>query len=173
MIKRRSALSKIALGVAGMVSMPAWAHSWSPSSLRHFRYLSLEDETLLAAITDTIIPKTDTPGALELGVHHLIQKIIVDCYDVPAQATIRMGLVLTDAVSIGDFGDSFTKLSPDQRLAVLKKMSLSEYPDQKNFIAMIKRLTIDGYMRSEYVMTNITKFEFAPNRYYGCVPVKA
>lgn len=172
MIRRRSALSKIALGITGMISMPAWADSWSPVSLKHFRYLSQNDEEFLAEITDTIIPKTDTPGAKDLGVHHLIQKIIKDCYDKPAQDTISMGLVLTDAVAIGDYGDSFTKLSPAQRLAVLNKMSASEYPDQKNFLAMIKRLTIDGYMRSEYVMTNITKFEFAPNRYYGCVPVK-
>lgn len=36
---------------------------------------------------------------------------------------------------------------------------------------MIKRMTVDGYMGSEYVMTNITKYEMAPNRYHGCVPV--
>lgn len=173
MIRRRSALTKIAAGIAGMVSLPVWANSWSPSSLNHFRYLSHEDEEILASITDTILPKTDTPGAKELGVHHLIQKIIKDCYDTPAQNTIRMGLMLTDAVSLGDYGDVFTKLNPEQRLAVLKKMSTSALSDQKNFISMIKRLTIDGYMRSEYVMTNITKYEFAPNRYYGCVPVKA
>lgn len=27
---------------------------------------------------------------------------------------------------------------------------------------MIKRMTVDGYMGSEYVMTNITKYEMAP-----------
>ncbi len=121
MIRRRSALSKIAIGIGGMVSMPAWANSWSPVSLKHFRYLSQNDEEFLAEITDTIIPKTDTPGAKDLGVHHLIQKIIKDCYDKPAQETISMGLVLTDAVAIANYGDSFTKLSPEQKLAVLKR----------------------------------------------------
>lgn len=172
MIKRRSALSKIAAGIAGVVSLPAWTSGWSPASLDHFRYLSTGEEEFLEAITDTIIPKTDTPGAKELGVHHLIQKIIKDCYEESAQEAIRSGMMLTDAVSIGDYGDGFTRLNPAQRLEVLKKMSSSEYQDQKSFISSIKRLTIDGYMRSEYVMTNITKFEFAPNRYYGCVPVK-
>jgi len=173
MIKRRSALTKIAMGVAGMVSLPSWVNSWSSDSLKHFSYLSAENDELLAAITDTIIPKTDTPGAKDLGVHHLIQKIVKDCYDKPAQNMLSQGLMLTDAVSIGDYGDSFARLTPDQRLQVLNKMSQSGQPDQKNFIAMIKRMTIDGYMHSEYVMTNITKYEFAPNRYFGCVPVKA
>lgn len=172
MIKRRSAISKIALGVAGMISLPAWAESWTPASLNHFRFLNTADEDFLAALTDTIIPKTDTPGAKELGVHHLIQKIVKDCYDVPAQNALSSGLMLTDAVSMGEYGDNFVKLNPSQRLSVLKKMAASEVADQKNFITMIKRMTIDGYMRSEYVMTNITKYEFAPNRYYGCVPVK-
>ncbi len=172
MIKRRSALSKIAAGIAGVVSLPAWTNGWSPASLNHFRYLSRGEEEFLEAITDTIIPKTETPGAKELGVHHLIQKIIKDCYEEAAQNAIRSGIMLTDAVAIGDYGDGFTKLSPAQRLKVLKKMSTSDYADQKSFISSIKRLTIDGYMRSEYVMTNITKCEFAPNRSYGCVPVK-
>ena len=171
MIKRRSALSKIAAGVAGMISLPAWADSWSLAGLGPFRRLSLSEDESLAAIVDTIIPATNTPGAKELGVHQLIQKIVADCYDTPAQDSLSMGLVLTDAVSLGDYGSSFRHLNPEQRLEVLKKMAVSTNPDQKNFLAMVKRLTIDGYMRSEYVMTNITKFEFAPNRFYGCRPV--
>lgn len=171
MIKRRSALTKIASGLAGMISLPAWADSWNPAGLGVFRRLPLSEEESLAAIVDTIIPATDTPGAKELGVHQLLQKIVTDCYEAPAQDTLSMGLVLTDAVSLGDYGSAFRHLNPEQRLAVLKKMAASPHPDQKNFLSMVKRLTIDGYMRSEYVMTNITKFEFAPNRFYGCRPV--
>lgn len=171
MIKRRSALSKIVAGVAGMISLPAWADSWSLAGLGAFRRLSLSEDESLAAIVDTIIPATATPGAKELGVHQLIQKIVADCYDTPAQNSLSMGLVLTDAVSLGDYGSSFRHLNPGQRLEVLNKMAVSTHPDQKNFLSMVKRLTIDGYMRSEYVMTNITKFEFAPNRFYGCRPV--
>ncbi|MEP7323307.1 MAG: gluconate 2-dehydrogenase subunit 3 family protein [Saprospiraceae bacterium] len=172
MIKRRSALASIATGIGAMITMPAWAKGWKKNHLSNYSFLAEHDEEVLSAITDTIIPKTDTPGANELGVPQFIQKITKDCYEVPAQHALSMGLVTTDAVAFSEYGNSFVQLNKEQRLAVLKKMSVSEYPDQKTFYNMIKRATIDGYMGSEYAMTNITKFEFAPNRYYGCVPVK-
>jgi hypothetical protein len=37
---------------------------------------------------------------------------------------------------------------------------------------MAKALTINGYMTSKYVMTNITKYELVPGRYNGFAPVK-
>lgn len=171
MIKRRKALSNIATGFGAMITLQAWATRWNKSTLKDYAFLSPDDDALLAAIVDTILPKTDTPGAKELGVPQLIQKIVKDCYDRPAQNTMSMGLVVTDAVAFSEYGNSFVHLSSDEQLAVLNKMSASEYPDQKNFFNMIKRMTVDGYMGSEYVMTNITKYEMAPNRYHGCVPV--
>ncbi len=171
MIKRRKALTSIITGFGTLISMPAWADGWSLKSLGKVHFLNTEDNSLLTAIVDTILPATDTPGAKDVGVPTLIEKLIQDCLPVDSQDIYRMGLIMTDAVSIGDYGKGFRELSTEEKLSVLKKMSDSTYPDQKNFMVMIKRMTIDGYMRSEYVMTNITNFEFAPNRYYGCVPV--
>ncbi len=172
MIKRRSALTSIAAGFGTLASLPAWATGWNMAHLKNYSFLSVSNEITLAAITDTIIPKTDTPGANELGVPQFIEKMFKDCYDQAAQNNLSMGLVTLDAVAISEYGQSFASLNKDQRLEVLKKMSTSAYPDQKNFLNMIKRMTIDGYMGTEYAMTNIVKFEFAPNRFFGCVPIK-
>lgn len=171
MIKRRKALATLATGFGAMISIPSWAIGWNKRNLKDFAILTAEDDLLLGAIVDTILPKTDTPGAKELGVPQLIQKIVKDCYDQPTQNKLSFGLVLTDAVAFSEYGNAFIHLAAAQRLDVLQKMSSSQYPDQKNFFNMIKRMTIDGYMSSEYVMTNITKYEMAPNRYLGCVPV--
>lgn len=172
MIRRRSAIARMAVGIGAMISMPAWATGWNANSLTNYSFLSPSDNALLSAIADTIIPKTDTPGAVELGVPQFIQKIVKDCYDQAAQNNLSMGLVTTDAVALSEYGNPFVSLNKIQRMDVLTKMSTSIYPDQKNFLNSIKRMVIDGYMGSEYAMTNITKFEMAPNRYYGCVPVK-
>lgn len=171
MINRRSALTSIATGLGAVIALPSWANGWNKKSLHNYAFLGDHDEEVLSAITDTIIPKTSTPGANELGVPQLIQKIVKDCYDPKSQEALALGLVTTDAVALSEYGNSFINLNKDQRLDVLKKMSVSEYPTQKNFLNMIKRMTIDGYTGSEYFMTNVSKFEFAPNRYYGCVPV--
>lgn len=172
MIKRRKVLSTLAAGLGAVISLPSWANGWSLKSLGKIQYLDIEDEALLISIVDTIIPATDTPGAKEVGVHILMQKLIQDCQPRAAQDGFRMGLVTTNAVAIGKYGKSFIDLSNEEKKEVLISMARSEYPDQKNFFNSVKRMTIDGYMKSEYAMTNITKWEMAPNRYYGCIQVK-
>ncbi len=172
MIKRRKALTSILTGLGAIMALPAWADGWSLKSLGKVDFLNIDENTLLLAITDTIIPTTDTPGAKDVGVHILIQKLLQDCQPKSVQESFRMGLVTTNAVAIATYGKSFIDLNSDEKKAILMSMSQSEYADQKNFFNSIKRLTIDCYMKSEYAMTNITKWEMAPNRYLGCVQVK-
>jgi len=172
MIRRRKALSTLAAGLGAVMSIPSWANGWSLQSLGKIQFFNVEDDALLMNIVDTIIPATDTPGAKDVGVHILLQKLIQDCQPKAAQDSFRMGLVITNAVALGKYGNSFISLGNEEKKQVLISMSISEYPDQKNFFNNIKRMTIDGYMRSEYAMTNIAKWEMAPNRFFGCVQVK-
>ena len=50
---------------------------------------------------------------------------------------------------------------------------LSQDPAQKEFYGLVKGLTIRGYMTSEYVMTNLTHYQFIHGHYYYYVPVPA
>ncbi|WP_080241267.1 gluconate 2-dehydrogenase subunit 3 family protein [Spirosoma rigui] len=172
-MERRSALITLAGAVAGLVSLPAWASGWSAETTRPTRtLLSAAQSDLLADIVETIIPKTDTPGAKELNVHQFIEKVVADCSDKATQDTFAKGLTAVNdqARKAGkDFGD----LDPAQRMALLTQMSQSTEPAQKDFYGLVKNMTIRGYMTSEYVMTNLTNFQFIPGHYYGCVPVVA
>ncbi len=172
MIKRRKALASIVTGIGGMISMPTWAQGWNVKSLGKIHIFNVEDDLLLQAIVDTILPATDTPGAKDVGVHVLIQKLVQDCQPKSVQDSLSMGLMTTNAVAIGKYGKSFIDLNPEEKKYVLTSMSASEYHEQKIFFNSIKRMTIDGYMKSEYALTNIIKWEMAPNRYLGCVQVK-
>jgi hypothetical protein len=51
-------------------------------------------------------------------------------------------------------------------------MLSSSNNEDKDFVKLVKNITIQGYLNSEYVMTNLRIFEFVPGRYHGCVPVK-
>jgi len=79
---------------------------------------------------------------------------------------------LTDIVAKKDFSKPFVECDAKQKLAVLNKMANSENSDEKGFVRLVKNLTIQGYLNSEYVMTNLRIYEFIPARYHGCVPVK-
>jgi hypothetical protein len=160
--------------VGGLISLPAWATSWTPEtvSLPH-SFFSPQQEAVLAALTETIIPKTDTPGAKALNVHQFIQKVVADCYDKTAQEKFQKGLDTADDLAKKSFGKSLSEGDPTQQAAVFAQISQSSDSDLKNFYSMVKGLTIKGYLNSEYVMTNLTHFEFMPGRYHGCVPVPA
>jgi Gluconate 2-dehydrogenase subunit 3 len=172
-VERRSALITLAGAVAGLVSLPSWASGWSAETVRLNRsLLSVDQNELLADIAETVIPATDTPGAKALNVQQFIQKVIVDCADKPSQEMFTKGIGMIDDLAQKSFGKPFREGDAAQRMAVLTQMSKSDDPAQKGFYNLVKNLTIRGYMNSEYVMTNLTHFEFIPGRYHGCVPVK-
>jgi hypothetical protein len=41
----------------------------------------------------------------------------------------------------------------------------------KAFYTAVKRLTVQSFTTSKYFMMDVRKFEMAPGRYHGCVPV--
>lgn len=171
-MKRRIVVKNIALTIGASIVLPAWANAWNQNSLRDNHLNISSQENLLAEIVETIIPKTNTPGAKELNVQQFIPKMVMDCYDKKAQAIYKNGFELVDKNAKNTFSKSFMECDGKQRLETLNKMSKSENEDEKSFIQLVKGLTIKGYLSSEYVMTNLRIYEYAPARYHGCVPVK-
>ena len=171
-MERRVALKNMAAAVGVIASLPSWASGWSKSSLPKNILLSADQSVILNGMVETIIPKTDTPGAEELGVGGFVQKMVKDCYDKKAQDNLAKGIDILESQSQKNFGKSFAAVNKDQKMQLLQEMEKSSDADQKAFLGMVKNLTIQGYMNSEYVMTNITHYEMIPARYHGCVPIK-
>ncbi|WP_035332842.1 gluconate 2-dehydrogenase subunit 3 family protein [Dyadobacter crusticola] len=170
-MERRVALKSMALAVGALANLPAWASGWSKESLNGNSFLAADQSKTLAAIVETIIPKTDTPGAGELGVADFAQKMVKDCYDSKTQTSFASGISKLDEESVQKFGKSFAEASKDQRLQLVQSLEKSQDFDDRGFFSLLKNLTIQGYMTSEYVMTNITHYEMVPARFHGCVPV--
>ncbi|GGC10212.1 gluconate 2-dehydrogenase subunit 3 family protein [Dyadobacter sediminis] len=171
-MERRVALKNMAIAMGAMANLPAWASGWSKKTLENGTLLAADQSKILAGMVEAIIPKTDTPGAAELGVGNFVQKMVKDCYDKKAQDTLSNGLDALESASKKNFGKSFTEIARPQQTQLLKEMESGSDADLKAFFGMVKNLTIQGYMSSEYVMTNITHYELIPARYHGCVPVK-
>ena len=171
-MERRVALKSMALAMGAMAGLPAWASGWSKSAVGTGALLTADQSKILAGMVEAIIPKTDTPGAGELGVGAFVQKMVKDCYDAKAQESLAKGVSNLDEQSIQRFGKSYADAGKEQQLQLLQDIDKGSDASQKAFLGMVKNLTIQGYMSSEYVMTNITHYEMIPARYFGCVPVK-
>lgn len=172
MMKRRVALKSMATTFGGLVMLPAWARGWSKASVVPVQpYLSPQQDELLAEIVDTIIPATDIPGAKALEVHTFVQKMVADCYEKEVQENLMKGISTVEEMAQQSYGQSFSTCNSTQRMDLLTKVETAIEPEQKEFYALVKELTIQGYMTSEYVMIHHMDYNMMPGHYHGCVPV--
>lgn len=161
------------MAMGGLVSLPAWANGWTPESIGQVSLLPADQVSLLGDIVETIIPETATPGAKSLNIHQFALRMINDCYGEPAQLALTKGLAAADETARQTYAKDFPACDATQRKDVLNKLAASPDEETRRFAGMIKSLTIQGYMNSEYYLTNVAKYVMAPGFYHGCVPVKS
>ncbi len=178
MYSRRILLKQIMVASVGAVLLPGCVFDSKKLATKSLHNISITEnqEALLVAIIDTVLPKTDTPGAIELGVPKFVLAMIDDCFSKADQAVFVAGLGGIEKLAKDKLNKVFVDCNANEREEILtsievKQESLPIEVEVKKAFSSIKDLTIWGYAGSEYVMTNFYKFEFVPGRFHGCVPV--
>jgi len=135
---------------------------------------SAADAELLDAVTETILPRTDTPGARDAEVGSFMQIFVNDCYSPAEQATFHAGLLQLERRSAEEYGGKFNSLTAEQRLALINTLD-SEARQQlasggeAHYFTMIKQLTLFGFFTSEVGGTQALRHVPVPGRFDGCV----
>src|SRR6476661_7747965 len=92
MINRRNAIKHIFFIAGSMVALPSCFYSPDAELvLKNIKILKAEED-LLIEFCETIIPKSLTPGAKDLGIPAFVLKMLDDCYDAEVQANFQEGL---------------------------------------------------------------------------------
>ena len=160
-IGRRQALRR--LGAPAVVPLLSHFHpavpkqegAWKP------RLLQESEVETVASLAERIIPETDTPGARRALVHQYIDFVLAEG-NASGREQFREGLAWLDKRCGSLFGKQFALLDPGQQDEILTRLSSSpssEEPAGVSFFSQAKRLTIDGYYRSEAGMTQELSFE--------------
>lgn len=160
-VRRRSALRFMALGAIGLVggcSLPALQHDVERTSL------GARDVLLLDDLGETIVPATPGLGGARAAAIGLYMLATVNTCWLPdeAQAFVR-GLDALEAACAGDHGKGFTALTAAQKLDFLTRWSVD--PAGANMVAMLKRLTVHGYVTSELGATQALRYDPVPGSY--------
>jgi gluconate 2-dehydrogenase gamma chain len=108
-------------------------------------FLSKAELDWLAALVDTIIPRTDTPGASDAGVPAFIDRRLAG--NAQLAGMFRTGMKALDAESQTRFGAAFPALTPEQRVELLTPRQ------EEPFFRSMKGLTVDGFYTSEAGLT--------------------
>ena len=173
-MQRRAALKNLLIIAGGTVLLPSCVQQDKKVSIPLDNIkISADQEELLAQITETIIPATDSPGAKALGVHHFVLTMVDDCSGKEQQENFMKGLDEVNDLSKKQYNNLFIKCTPQQQLELLTRIDKKEFDGKVNdFFKATKGLTIRGYTKSKYVMSNLLVYEMAPARFYGSFPVK-
>ncbi|MBC8167371.1 MAG: gluconate 2-dehydrogenase subunit 3 family protein [Bryobacteraceae bacterium] len=106
-------------------------------------FFNKEEFETITALVDLIIPRTETPGAKDVGVQHLVDERVPK--DSARQKVWRDGLTRLDKVSREQHGARFAALGPDQQVSMLTAISGQTGTPGRAFFELIKGATVDGY----------------------------
>jgi gluconate 2-dehydrogenase gamma chain len=142
-------------------------------------FFTEEQAGLVSQLAETIIPKTDTPGAKEAGVPSFIDLVVKDCYKKEDQDKFVAGLKAFDDQAKIEAGDSFLDLDAAKQTEFINKVykqateaaKTAEPNTDRPFILTMRELTLTGFFTSEPGATQVLQYEAVPGAYHGCLPL--
>ena len=126
---------------------------------------------IVKALAERILPKTDTPGAIDAGVPEFIDAMHGGYMTDLEMNVFAQGLASVNKSSRADYGSPFTKLAPEQQDTVLRELAKASEGKSDTFLHKMRELTLTGYFTSELVMKNVLNYDFIPGMYKGCIPI--
>ncbi|MBU3004247.1 gluconate 2-dehydrogenase subunit 3 family protein [Paraglaciecola arctica] len=166
LIKSLLATSSLAMSPSLLAQMTMNAHKHhmaqkdSDDKTRTFKFLSKNEAHLVSKISEIIIPRTDTPGANDVGVTEFIDLMLADWYDDKDSWYFIEGLRRYDRRLTQKHYRNLSLLSAEKSKAEITLLdsqvmqNKEEEPSIQYFYKRIKELTLIGFYTSEQGMEN-------------------
>lgn len=188
MIDRRELLKRVAYLMGGAISAPAMLGllqgcsakkpgiGWTPE------FFNAAQAAIVAEIAEIIIPRTDTPGAKDLGVPAFIDTMLNATYSKTDQERYVRGLEQFTQKAEHMHGKAFMELNAEQQQLLVREVhdaaiqagrdnELDDRRENRPFILMTKELTMLGFFTSEVGATQILQYTPVPGPFRGCLPL--
>lgn len=180
MMSRREAIKRAAmfLGVAispsllaGVMQAQTLASAPAAGTGAKPVYLTAQHFETAAAIAERILPRTDTPGATDVGVPAFIDLMYGKFMSAEEKAAFGAGLAEFEAANAAAHQMNFAKLAPGRQDAFLQGIAEGAQANPKAFFRHIKELTVVGYFTAETVGKTVLHYDPVPGRFDACVPL--
>ncbi len=138
-----------------------------------FRTLSVAQQALVTRVCDLVIPRTDTPGALDVKVPELIDLLLTEWYDPADRQRFLAGADLMNRVETERGNTTFAELPSGEQSQILAALDArrDEMTGTPAWFREMKSLTVFGYFTSERVTKEILQTRMVFPRYQGDAPV--
>ncbi|MCP9234340.1 gluconate 2-dehydrogenase subunit 3 family protein [Lewinella sp. JB7] len=191
MLDRREVLRRISWLAGGALVAPSvlgLMQSCSPDRELDWApaYFSDDEARFVTAYVDTLLPTTDTPGGLDVGVDRFIDKVMAATTPAGDQPSpMRTGILTFDDDARTRFGKVFHELEADQRGQLFSEAekapryqpavwgtAVGEQPPV-GFYRSLKSMALWGFLSSEVIGTEVLNYDPAPGEYNGDLPLSS
>jgi hypothetical protein len=176
-MKRRTAIRNAVLVSAGAAFLHA-CQDKATIALKHIPLTGAEED-LLTELTETIIPKTEFPGAKDLKTADFVFTMADDCLGPDDQSKFSSGMKAFDDLCKTKMGSRFVKLSKEKRYELLGMIEADREgkevgEDVRWFYRAVKSETIENFSSSQEYLAQVKNITtLIPPKFVACVPVSA
>ena len=178
-MKRREAFKNISLFLSGTLVLPTSSIflnscsspdkelDWIP------KYLNNDEAFLLNELSNTIIPNSDFPGALVVGVPSEIESYIFNVLEEKNINEFRDGLKELDIYLNNRSSKSYYDSNLFEKTNILNTIQKNKDSEIRKAYMSIKYLVVTSYFRSEVGATQVLKYNgpsIVLGEYKGCIP---
>ncbi|HKP16203.1 MAG TPA: gluconate 2-dehydrogenase subunit 3 family protein [Gemmatimonadaceae bacterium] len=174
-MNRREAVRATTLVVGGLLLTSnglVLACAREPEQRLAGRVLSADDQALMEAIADTLLPTTAaSPGARAAGAGAEINLLLTDCYEPDDQVRVVNGLKELRRTCDAKFGQAFAALTTPQREQLLRDLDATALRAKGHYFELVRELAERAYFSSEIGLTKARRWTLEPGRWVGCMPL--
>lgn len=188
-MNRRDALRKTGLLAGSAVAAPSLLsllQACSQTSRLNWTPIFLDENqaSFISSFVDTILPKTETPGGLEVKTDIFLDMVYAKTYSSEGQAKVKADIDQFNADCKVKYGKVFAELSSEDKTACLKDHEANTATFNRGvwgtavgeqmpvgFYRQLKSQVLWGYFSSEEIGKNVLSYDPIPGEYLGCIPV--
>jgi gluconate 2-dehydrogenase gamma chain len=169
-LDRRDLLRRAIFLVGGVAALSSFGAGTALAAAAPF--FSAPRMALLEQVAETIVPQTDTPGAIAASVPAFFDAMMSAWASPATQAQMTAVLDAVDAYALADCGASFVKLADGaKRTQCLTAFDAAAYAALDPPYRRFKELILLGYYLSEPGATQELRYEQIPGKWRSDVPL--
>lgn len=135
-------------------------------------------------VAETILPRTDKPGAKDAGVGKFMAFYSSECYTAAHLDALRNGIDALNAESVKKYDDRFVNLRAEDKqelLTAVDAQARKYNQDPGNagdgervphYYTLMKQMVLLGFFTSKPGVTQVLRWEPVPGKYQGCIELK-
>ncbi|HEY4292668.1 gluconate 2-dehydrogenase subunit 3 family protein [Luteibacter sp.] len=179
-MNRREWLKSMSVLAVGAVAGPSLlavfdAHAAALKPDAKPQFFKPAQYSMVGAVSDIVIPRTDTPGAVDAGVPLFIDQMFTAVYTKADQTRYLTAMAAFDKAG----GKPFLQLDDASRKALVTRLHADalavppggELAPAADFVLMSKKLAMLGFFLSEPGCTQVLQYASVPGAWKGDIPL--